>query len=371
MQKIGHRLPTRVVPYAGALAVIAVTTGLGFVWVEFLGQRNLALLFMLAIAGTGGRWGVGPAIAAAVTAFLLYHYFLVQPRFQVKIAPADFLALASFLFAALALGTMSGMTGDRARTEAERAKLAQQVAQAEMIAEREALRTALLSSLSHDLRTPISTILTSASSLMQNAGRLAPEARSDMLLLIREEAERLNRYVEHLLSMTRLASGAITVQLALTEPAEAIQALVMGMRRRLSGRVVTTHTAPAAPAVLIDLVLWEQAMRNIVENAIVHAGTGSTIALGFFQDQSDVVFFAEDAGPGIPPEDHALVFDKFFRGRSDRDRVQGAGLGLSVAKGLIEAQGGQIRLISPARDGRGTRFEIVFRGQPGGGEKHA
>jgi two-component system sensor histidine kinase KdpD len=240
----------------------------------------------------------------------------------------------------------------------DRARLASEVTEASIVAEKEGLRTALLSSLSHDLRTPIATILASASALQEHEERFDVDTRREMLETIQEESDRLNRYVANLLEMTRLESGALEVKSVLMDPGEAMASALERVSGRLRGRQVLRVFGSGGRRILVDPVLIEQAVVNILENAIAHTPPGASILVATKTEDTCVLMTVEDEGPGIPAGDLERVFDKFFRGRSDRRGGAGVGLGLSVARGLVQAFGGDIRAVSPAAGARGARLEI-------------
>lgn len=240
----------------------------------------------------------------------------------------------------------------------DRARLIAEVADATIVMEKEGLRTALLSSLSHDLRTPISTILASATSLQEHDAHFDAETRREMLETIQDESERLNRYVANLLEMTRLESGVLQVRSVLIDPGEALASALERVAPRLKGRCVSRAFHTAGERIFVDPVLIEQALVNLLENAISHTPSGSTILVSAVREHANIVLAVEDEGPGIPQADLARVFDKFFRGRSDRRTGAGVGLGLSVSRGLVESFGGDVRAFSPANSGRGTRMEV-------------
>nr|WP_239537670.1 ATP-binding protein [Dyella mobilis] len=246
----------------------------------------------------------------------------------------------------------------------DRARLMTEIADASIIAEKEGLRTALLSSLSHDLRTPIATILASASSLQEHDGNFDAATRLDLLGTIQDQSERLNRYVLNLLEMTRLESGALQLNCALIDPGEAMASSLKHLERQLSEHRLVRAFDNARQRIYVDPVLIEQALVNVIENAIEHAPSDSTIVVKVWTNAEHVVLSVEDEGPGIPPGEIDQVFDKFFRGRSDRRGASGVGLGLSVTRGLIESFGGTVEAVSPVAGNRGTRVDIRLPAHP-------
>lgn len=240
----------------------------------------------------------------------------------------------------------------------DRARLIGEIAETQIVMEKEGLRTALLSSLSHDLRTPIATILASTTSLQEYGSKFDEQTRGDLLSTIQDESERLNRYVANLLAMTRLESGAIDVGRALIDPGEAMATALRHTKRRWSGQRVVREFAADGKRIDVNAVLLEQALMNIIENAADHSPENSTIYARVQARGDRILMEIEDEGAGIAPENLVQVFEKFFRGGGDRRRGSGVGLGLSVARGLIEAFGGVVRAVSPARDGKGTCIEI-------------
>jgi len=246
----------------------------------------------------------------------------------------------------------------------DRARLMTEIADARIIAEKEGLRTALLSSLSHDLRTPIATILASASSLQEHDKDFDAATRLDLLGTIQDQSERLNRYVLNLLEMTRLESGALQLNCALIDPGEAMASSLKHLERQLNGHRLARAFTNDGRRIYVDPLLIEQALVNVIENAIEHAPSDSMIAVKVRAEGKHVVLSVEDEGPGIPAGDIDHVFDKFFRGRSDRRRASGVGLGLSVTRGLIESFGGTVQAVSPVADDHGTRIDVRLPAHP-------
>lgn len=241
----------------------------------------------------------------------------------------------------------------------ERLRLTEDLAGTRLATETEKLRTALLSSVSHDLRTPLVTIIGAAGHLVDGS-ELGDAARRDLAENIRDEGERLDRYVQNLLDMTRLGHGVLQPRFAPVDLAE----LVGSARRRLRGLLraheLTTDIPGDLPMVLADGVLLEQVIVNVLDNAAKYAPEGTVIDIAAARRDGRIQLTVSDHGPGIPPSDQEKVFDMFHRvAGGDRQRA-GTGLGLAICKGLVEAMGGTIRAETGWPDGTGTRIVISF-----------
>ena len=250
---------------------------------------------------------------------------------------------------------------DQGAVALERAEFAAEAADAEALRRSDRLRSALLNSISHDLRTPLATVLGAATTLLDYGKSLEAPVQRDLLDSIREEAERLNRYVGDLLDMTRLEGGALSTRKDWIDPREVLGAALERVSRRLGERKVVRDFPPQSTMVKADPGLLEQALVNILENAIAYSPEDSTIELAAYEDRNNVVLCIEDEGRGIPTAELEGVFEKFRRMELASDRGKGAGLGLAISKGFVEAMGGRIAAASPIHDGRGTRILISLK----------
>lgn len=242
----------------------------------------------------------------------------------------------------------------------ERLRLTEDLASTRLATETERLRTALLSSVSHDLRTPLVTIIGAAGSLIE-ADTLPQASRQELAELIREEGERLDRYVQNLLDMTRLGHGALRPTLSAVDLAEVIGSARHRMRAVLRLHPLITEVPQSLPHVQADPVLLEQVLFNIIDNAAKYAPEGTDITLTAKTNGALLTLTIADSGPGIPPEDRDRIFEMFYRVESgDRQRA-GTGLGLAICKGLIESMGGNIRAEATWPNGSGTRIVITLQ----------
>jgi two-component system sensor histidine kinase KdpD len=231
---------------------------------------------------------------------------------------------------------------DQVAVAIERISLARGLAEARVLAETERLRAALLTSISHDLRTPLASILGTASSLRNYADKYDAADRDELLATLESEAERLNRFVGNLLDMTRLEAGAIELKLDLADVAEIVGAALQRAGSVLARHRIEVTVAPDLPMLRLDPILFEQVLFNLLDNAAKYAPPGSRIDVHARRDGDVVAIEVIDEGPGIPPGDLERVFDKFYRAQAQDRRRAGTGLGLAICRGFIEAQGGRI-----------------------------
>lgn len=247
---------------------------------------------------------------------------------------------------------------DQGAVALERAELATAAVETETLRRADRFRTALLNSISHDLRTPLSTVLGASSTLIDYGRTLEPAVKDDLLLGIREEAERLNRYVGNLLDMTRLEGGALALRTDWVDVRDVMNAASERVSRRLGKHEIVRDYPDTLTSVCIDAGLLEQAVVNILENAISYSADETQIEIAVYEDRANVVISIEDEGKGIPTAELERVFEKFRRMEEPTDRSKGAGLGLSISKGFIEAMGGRIAAASPIHGDLGTRMLI-------------
>ena len=222
----------------------------------------------------------------------------------------------------------------------ERARLATEAHEAEVRIETERLRNSLLSSVSHDLRTPLATITGAVSTILEQRERLDAQTQRELLESVHEEAERLNRLVQNLLEMTRLESGALQLKRELHPPEEVIGAALGRLGKRLADRRVTTRVPPDLPLVAMDDVLIEQVLVNLLDNVLKYTPAGTPVEVIATATDQNLTIEVADHGPGLPPGEEDRVFEKFFRG--EQIVARGAGLGLAICRGIVRAHGGRI-----------------------------
>ena len=255
--------------------------------------------------------------------------------------------------------TLAETVAELTATALERARLAREITAANTATETERVRNTLLASISHDFRTPLASILGAATSLIDYGPKLPEHARQDLLEQVKDEAEHLDRMVRNLLSMTRVEAGALELRRDWVDIREAFDRVVALAKRRGATQVVRLDIALGLPFVLADPSLLDQALANIVGNAVRYAGPAAQVVLEAHRDGEAIILSVTDDGPGIPQSLLSKVFEKFARGREqDGDGGEGTGLGLAIAKGIVDAHGGSIAAESPVANGHGTRISI-------------
>ncbi|HVP13927.1 MAG TPA: sensor histidine kinase KdpD [Terriglobales bacterium] len=246
---------------------------------------------------------------------------------------------------------------DQVGLNLERVQLAAQAERARVLIESERMRSTLLSSVSHDLRTPLSAILGAASSLMTGESTISEPVRRELIETIGEESQRLNRLVGNLLDMTRLESGATPLKREWHSLEEVIGAALARLEPRLAGREVGVRLPPELPLVELDGVLIGQVLFNLLENAVKYTPAGAPIEVRAALEDGALQLEVADRGPGLPEGEEERVFEKFYRGRREGE-PSGVGLGLSICRGIVEAHGG--RIVARNREGGGSVFRVTL-----------
>ncbi|MBD8905904.1 sensor histidine kinase [Methylorubrum zatmanii] len=241
----------------------------------------------------------------------------------------------------------------------ERVRLVEDLDRAERAAETDRLRQALLTSISHDLRTPLASVIGAASTLRDLDAALPAEAKADLLATVIEESERLNRFIVNLLDMTRLEAGAVAPNLAPQDVAETVDTALRRTQKILGGHRVAVEIDPDLPTLRLDPVLFEQVLVNLLDNAAKYAPEGSTVTVRARHDGRTVRIEVLDEGFGLPEGDVERVFDKFYRVRKSDHVRAGTGLGLAISRGFVEAMGGTVTAAN-RRDRLGAAFTVTL-----------
>src|SRR6202035_4468442 len=231
---------------------------------------------------------------------------------------------------------------DQGALAIERVLLVEDMDRVKRTVESERLRSALLTSISHDLKTPLASVLGAVSTMRDLGSSLSDTEKRDLLATVIDESERLNRFIANLLDMPKLESGAIVPNSSLHDVGE-----IVGSALRRAGKILARHPvelelAARLPMLDLDAVLFEQVLFNLLDNAAKYSPEGTTIRILSWREGETVVLQVLDEGEGVPAPDLELIFDKFHRAQKDDHVSGGTGLGLAISRGLVEAMQGTI-----------------------------
>jgi two-component system sensor histidine kinase KdpD len=338
-----------------------------------------ALAYLLAVLFIALFWGSGPALVASVVGVLCFNFFFIPPLYTFDVAHSEnWIALFAFFTTALAVGQLSARAKRRAeeaeRSEREIERLYQELqtaferaSQAEALKQSERLKSALLDAVTHDLRTPLTSIKASITTLIDETRApdfaLDNESRLEMMEVIDQESDRLNRFIGDLIELARIEAGELQLRPRWGTVDEIISTALARAEPLTARHHVETEIEKELPLVRVDNRAVSEAVYSLVDNAAKYSPEGSTIRiLANRGDDAMVQIAVEDEGRGIPAEMRERVFDKFFRAMRDGDittrEPSGTGMGLAIAKGIVEAHGGQI-WIREGRGGKGTRINFT------------
>ena len=334
------------------VAVVVTIVVVGALDTAVPGLQTLVLLYVVPITVAATRWGFGPAITAALASALGHDILFIEPVGSLTIARTDeALGLVLLLFTALVNSHLAVL----ARRGADRAH------EAEIARRSDALKTALLRTVSHDLRTPLASIKASVSGLRQPDARYSHEDEAELLAAIEEEADRLTRLVTDLLDASRLEAGALTPDCRPHDLAELVDTVVRRLQPLLGDRPLAVEIPETLPSVPFDYTQIDRVVTNLLENAAVHTPPGTPLAIRIRPDGDEIRVEVSDNGPGVPPEERERLFRPFERGQTG---ARGSGLGLAIARGFAEAHGGRI-WVETVPSG-GARFVVALPLHPAG-----
>lgn len=339
--------------YLWASLIVAATTALAWSAARLLRVPDVEMLFMLGVSVTAVRFGRGPSLFAAAASVASYDYFFVPPTFTFAFSNARYILTFGVMF-----GSGVGLSCLMLRLRylgQERLRLAEVARRAATMAKTEELRSVLLSTVSHDLRTPLAVITGAATALRDDPG-LDAAVRRELLEDVCAEAERMERLIANLLEMTRLESGAVTPKREWVPLVEVVGAALARLERHLAGHTVRTVLPDALPLALVDPVLLEHLLVNLLENAAKYTPKGTLVELRASRQPDGLAVEVADSGPGLPPGEEERIFERFHRGATAGS--SGAGLGLAIARAIAQVLGG--RLVASARPGGGAVFRLTL-----------
>jgi two-component system sensor histidine kinase KdpD len=320
------------------------------------------LLIVLALATFFGR---NPALLASFVAMLCFNYFFIPPVRTWHIAESQNLfAWAAFTLTALIAGELSAYAQRRAR-EAERLYEELQGAfpaatEAAALKQSEKLKSALLEAVTHDLRTPLTSIKAAVTTLLDSEGghrtiELNSEGRAEFLAIINEETDRLNAFIEGMVQIARVEAGSASLQTS-ANVEEIVAIALERAESRLAAHHLVINLERELPLIRVDATAMAEALYNLIDNAVKYSESGTTITITAGTRGDNIVLEVMDEGRGIPDEMRGQVFEKFVR--LDDAHPGGIGLGLSIVRGIVEAQNGKVDIMS-GDGGKGTKVIIV------------
>ena len=369
--------------YIGAVVGTALITAGLAPFQQQVNATTVALAFLLVVLFVALFWGSRPALLASVLGLFCFNFFFLPPLYTLTIAHAEnWIALIVFFTTALAVGQLSARAKQRAE-EAESGKRQieslykqlqaafERASEAEAAKRSERLKSALLDAVTHDLRTPLTSIKASITTLIDETRGptddnqpvvLDAESRAEMLEVIDQESDRLNRFIGDLIELARIEAGELRLRRRWGAVDEIISTALTRAKSLIAKHQVQINSEAESPVVRVDANAVSEVVYTLVDNAAKYSPPGSTIRIEAQRGQDGMVVMAvEDEGNGIPEEMRERVFDKFFRATRNGDvnthQPSGTGLGLAIAKGIVEAHDGKI-WIENARNSKGTR--VVF-----------
>jgi two-component system sensor histidine kinase KdpD len=313
------------------------------------------LLVVLLAAANARLWVAG---LAAVVGMLTFNFFFIAPVGTFTVAdPEDWAALVAFLVVSLVASNLSAASRARAASAMQRAQLLEERRSADVARQGEALQSALLASLAHDLKTPLTAIRIAADNLQANW--LSPEQRREQTGIVLSEVKRLTRLFESILDMARIDGGRVAAARQWAHPLEIIEAARGQVEHFLRDHPIDVRDENTM-LVELDPRLTAAALSHLLENAALYAPGGTAITVTASTSADGLLISVRDRGPGIPAEELPQLFDRFFRGRHARG-TPGTGMGLVIARGLLALEGGQVSAGNDPDGGADFRIAVAAR----------
>jgi len=363
---IDNVVSSKLARYGLSVVAVGVVTGILYALGTHVNLTTVALAFLLVVLTSATFFGRNPALVASFAAMLCFNFLFVPPVLTWHIAdPQNLVAWAAFTITAIIAGELSSYARRRAR-ESERLYDELQTAfesatEAKALRQSEKLKSALLDAVTHDLRTPLTSIKASVTTLLDSEGghrtiELNSEGRGEFLSIINEETDRLNSFIEGMVQLARVEAKSSTGEQL---PASVEEIIAIALERAepvIAEHHVTLNIERELPMIKVEPRAIAEALYNLIENAAKYSPANSTITITAASQNDSVRLSVEDEGPGIPVEMRERVFEKFVR--LDSERTDGLGLGLAIVRGIVEAQNGTIEISE--RTPNGTCVSITL-----------
>jgi len=350
--------------YWGAFFALTIATLCGYILISLPDSYtspnfiNIGMIYLVATVFSAVNWGIIQSLIAAIGGFFLYNILFRFPNNSIELNEAyELINLLVFISASF----VAAFIGSHSRQKLEREKLENELQKERRNLEREELRSSLLASITHDLKTPLSSVIGSLSSVRQ-VKSLDNAAREILIFTAYEEAVRLNDFISNILNMTKLESGKVETDNEWCNPIYIINRVTKRVSSRLAGRVIKVNEPKKPVHFYLDTLLVEQAIQNLIENAIKYSKENSkiTIDVGYKDDKG--LIKVSNQGEPIAIEDIDKIFDKFHRSKKQDSSIAGTGLGLSICKAIMDIHSGEIELSEayPKLKSKGVCFSLIF-----------
>jgi two-component system sensor histidine kinase KdpD len=332
--------------YVLSIAIILIVSAISFLLSSFIGYKVVAFILLVTVSLIAMFFDIGPVLLTAFLSAIVWDYFFIPPRFTFVINGTDNVILFSMYFI---IALVNGALTFKIR-ESEK-NINKKIEKENSLK----LYNTLLNSLSHELRTPISTIIGATDTLQEDKNKLSEENRIELISEISKASLRLNRQVSNLLNMSRLESGFLQPKTDWCDVNELVYDVVNQLQDNLQGKKVHINIAGNIPLVKLDYGLLEQILLNLLHNAAIYMPENGIITVhAMISKEKKLLMAVEDNGPGFPENEISHVFEKFYRLKNSK--TGGTGLGLSIVKGFVESMNGSI-ILENRKEG-GAKFTI-------------
>jgi two-component system sensor histidine kinase KdpD len=329
----------KIYPYLISFILVSVTTLFGELVKRHLEPTNIVMFYLLVVVFSAIRWGRGPAVATSIVSVLAFDFFLVPPYLTFSVSHIQYIfTFVAFLIVGIVVSAFAS-------------KVRKQVIQRQT----EKLHSALLSSISHDLKTPLVSITGALTALLDGKLNLDEPHKRELLETAREESSRLNRIVNNLLDMTKMEAGVLRISKKPCDLKDLIGACLEQFKDKIGSRNIKIDIPKDFPEVAVDFPFMLKALFNVIDNALKYSPADRPVEIRASQIQRKVKIQIQDYGIGIARDDLKRIFEKFYRVERS-ENVSGTGLGLCISKGIVEAHNGQITVESAP--GKGSVFNI-------------
>jgi K+-sensing histidine kinase KdpD len=336
-----------------------------------LSQTSVALILVLPVILVAVTLGRGPALYASILVGLSFNFFFIGPFYSFRITrPEDVVAFVVFVTTAVLVGQLSSRLEKRVLLTEKQSKelvhvrgkferAAAQAAEADALRKSEQLKTALLDAVTHDLRTPLTSIKAAISTI--RAESVSPEVQRELFEVIEDESDRLNHFIQGMMDLAKLHAGEVRLSSRNIAPEEMVEDALLRAGPLLDGHPVEVAIAGGLPSPKVDPRLISQVIFTLLENAAKYSGPSAKITVSVQQKENNICFAVHDEGPGIPSELRGKVFEKFFRAGSQ----PGLGIGLAIARGIVQAHSGTIWIEDgPEKKGTSVQFTVPLNDAP-------